>query len=74
MVDTSIRARTPEELAELTYYRTRLARKDWWYQMSDDSSVYRAGVLDNSELVAMRNRLDPDNAIWNQMAPKEFQR
>ena len=46
-------------------YRTKLASHDWYYQYSDDGSVYRKGRDQYQELVKMQKVLDVDSAIWN---------
>lgn len=74
MVDLAIRTRTPEELAELTMYRTKLSRHDWWYSRADDNTVYRQGKASYDAIARLRDRIDPDNVIWNQMAPDGFKR
>ena len=53
--------------ARIAEYRTRLARHDWHYEMSDDYSSYKAGQRDRREIDGMRLELDADFAIWNEV-------
>lgn len=54
-------------------YRNLLGRHDWYYDYSDDHSVWAAGKSQRESLRAMRNNIDPDGSIWNQYAPADFQ-
>lgn len=59
-------------LTPLEAYIQRLKTHDWYYDFSDDYSAYKRGQASLSELVAMRKKLDPDYAVWNQHAPQNF--
>lgn len=62
----------PEPLQ--AHYRKLLAMHDWFYAFSDDGTVYRKGCAERKELYRLRPVCDPDNAIWNEYAPKEFRK
>ena len=54
-------------------YISALKSHDWWYDRSDDPSVYRSGSRERADLVAAAEKIDPDYAIWNAYAPEYFQ-
>lgn len=55
-------------------YISALKRHDWFYEYSDDHSVWRRGSDERSKLYAACSEHDPDRSIWNQYAPPDFQR
>lgn len=54
-------------------YRTALAGHDWYYDYSDDYSVWAAGQRQREALREMRKNIDTTGAIWNEYAPADFQ-
>lgn len=54
-------------------YQLDLVRMDWGFEFSDDQSVWRAGRDRLSELKAAQANFDPDAAMWNRHAPKQYQ-
>lgn len=59
---------TPEEEA----YIKRLQSHDWYYEYSDDHSVWRRGQAERDQLRGQQRSLDPDGEIWNTHAPDMF--
>ena len=55
-----------------TKYRQALGRHDWYYDYTDDHSVWRKGSESYRELCAARREIDPDGAIWNLFAPAAY--
>ena len=53
-----------------TQYRQALSRHDWFYQFSDDHSVWLRGEASRRLLDAARKELDPQGTIWNTFAPQ----
>lgn len=53
-------------------YRKLLQSHDWQYDRADDHRVWTRGHYERQALIALRNRHDPDLAIWNSVAPAEF--
>ena len=53
-------------------YRQALAGHDWYYDYSDDHSVWAAGKSQREALREMRKNIDPTGAIWNEYAPADF--
>lgn len=53
-------------------YRQALAGHDWYYNYSDDYSVWRRGSDHAEKINRMREELDPDFKIWDEIAPKDF--
>lgn len=53
-------------------YRKALAGHDWYYDYSDDHSVWAAGKSQRAALREMRNNIDPTGAIWNEYAPADY--
>ena len=59
---------------QLALYQQRLAAHDWFFEYSDDHSVWLSGRAELGQLQSMQRELDPDFAIWNQFAPSDYQR
>lgn len=55
-------------------YRDKLQHHDWYYNYSDDASVWRKGFEADKELQAAQKSLDPDYKIWNEYCPQEWRR
>lgn len=53
-------------------YRKALAGHDWYYDYSDDYSVWAAGKRQRESLREMRKHIDPEGVIWNECAPPDF--
>lgn len=53
-------------------YRQALGAHDWYYDYSDDHSVWAAGKAQRAALRDMRNNIDADGKIWNEYAPADF--
>lgn len=53
-------------------YVARLAGHDWFFDYSDDYSVYSRGHENYQALLHARKQFDPDGAIWNEYAPPQF--
>jgi hypothetical protein len=68
-------AKLPNHLAGLdeVEYREMLEAHDWFFQFSDDATVYRKGLSAESDLREAQKHIDPDYTIWNTYAPKEYQ-
>tara|TARA_Y100001937_G_C7136366_1_gene340220 strand:+ start:14058 stop:14525 length:468 start_codon:yes stop_codon:yes gene_type:complete len=52
-------------------YIKRLKLHDWWYDYSDDHSVYTKGNEARNKLIKLQEDIDTDFQIWNQYCPKE---
>lgn len=50
-------------------YTEALARQDWFYEYTDDHSVWRQGHDSFRQLRAVQPHIDPTGAIWNLFAP-----
>lgn len=56
----------------LEQYKAALAAHDWYYQYSDDHTVWGRG-RDHYALILEGNREhDQDGSIWNQYAPADM--
>lgn len=55
-------------------YKSLLSRHDWYYDYSDDHSVWTRGSNERKELNNMQNAIDSDYKIWNEYAPDMFKR
>ncbi len=58
---------------QLAVYRQRLAAHDWHYEYAD-GMAWRKGQSERMELQRMQARIDPDFAVWNELAPEGFKR
>lgn len=54
-------------------YRKLLKGHDWYYEYSDDHSVWKRGSAARTHLNGLRKQIDPENTIWNEYAPESFQ-
>ena len=59
---------TPEE----ENYVRLLKSHDWYYDYSDDHSVWRRGNEAHSRLRGIQKTIDPTYAHWNEHAPEGF--
>ena len=59
--------------AAIADYRHKLKQHDWSFEYSDDHSVWQRGWQELGELRQLQKQLDPDWAIWNSIAPKDYQ-
>lgn len=62
-------APVPRPAPTLDDYRAALAAHDWFYEFSDDHSVWGNGRNQEARLRLMAKTLDPDFTIWKQYAP-----
>ncbi len=53
-------------------YRAALKAHDWYYDYSDDHSVWSAGRAQRDQLRQLRKSLDSDGKIWNEIAQADF--
>ncbi|HEX2753296.1 MAG TPA: hypothetical protein VHP34_09415 [Alphaproteobacteria bacterium] len=53
-------------------YRKLLRAHDWYYDYSDDHSVWKRGVAARDTLNGIRRAIDPEGTIWNELAPDMF--
>lgn len=65
----SVPAYVPPPPPTLDDYRAALAAHDWFYEFSDDHSVWGSGRNQEARLRLMAKTLDPDLTIWKQYAP-----
>jgi hypothetical protein len=54
-------------------YRKLLAGHDWYYNFSDDYSVWAKGKRRSGDIFALQPDVDPDFTIYNEHAPKDMQ-
>jgi hypothetical protein len=54
-------------------YKTLLKNHDWFYEYSDDYSVWEKGTAEKDKLLQIQKQIDPTGSIWNSFAPKECQ-
>lgn len=59
---------TPEQ----ENYIKLLKSHDWYYDYSDDHSVWRRGSEAHSRLRGLQKSIDPTGEIWNEHAPTDF--
>jgi hypothetical protein len=55
-------------------YKNRLKHHDWYYDYSDDGSVWRRGSAERSALNDFQEKFDPLAVIWNSLAPEDFKK
>ena len=53
-------------------YRELLATHDWFYDYSDDHSVWSRGASIYNKLHGLKAKVDPTGKIWNEYAPAEY--
>ena len=56
----------------LEEYKLRLSKMDWYYQYTDDLSVWERGQTEYEALERAARKIDPDKSIWKSIAPKGF--
>jgi len=54
-------------------YVAALTAHDWAFDYSEDMRVVRAGRAERAALREAQQRLDPDFAVWNSIAPTDYQ-
>lgn len=59
---------------DMDEYKSLLSRHDWYYDYSDDHSVWTRGSNERKQLNSMQDAIDSDYAIWNEYAPDMFKR
>jgi hypothetical protein len=57
---------------ERAAYVSRLIRMDWSFEFADDGAVYRQGKAELAALMAIREAIDADHALWNKHAPHQY--
>jgi hypothetical protein len=60
--------------AQRAAYVKALRTHDWYFEFSDDHSVYAAGREARAQLQLAQREFDPDCAIWNAHAPTDYRR
>ena len=55
-------------------YIKRLKLHDWWFDYSEDHSVYTKGHEARNELIKLQEEIDVYFQIWNQHCPEEKMR
>ena len=55
-------------------YKSLLAGHDWYYDYSDDHSVWTRGSNERDKLYKYQDAIDSDYKIWNEYAPEMFRR
>lgn len=70
-VITTINSAQAAELQRADY-EALLKGHDWEFDRSDDHRVWTRGHYERQALRAMQQRLDPEFATWNRLAPPEF--
>jgi hypothetical protein len=53
-------------------YIDALKTHDWYYEYSDDHSVYSRGRASAQAIQKMRDAIDEDFKIWNEYVPERF--
>lgn len=56
--------------SQLDTYLNLLKRHDWWFDYSDDHSVWRAGLESWDAITRLQPIVDPDFKIFNQHKPQ----
>lgn len=57
---------------QLDEYISKLKSHDWFYEFSDDHSVWQRGKAERHDINVLQKELDPDNEVWNQHCPEYF--
>ena len=52
-------------------YKELLKKHDWYYDYSDDFSVYEKGLKEYKTLIESRRTYDPEFEIWNTLCPTD---
>jgi hypothetical protein len=53
-------------------YRELLGTHDWYYNFSDDYSVWAKGKSHAAKMWDLQPEVDPEFKIWNEYAPDDF--
>lgn len=61
-----------EDSSDIEWYKVKLRNHDWTYAYSDCNKAFRAGESSGRIISSLRAKLDPDYAIWDSIAPKDF--
>lgn len=59
---------------DMDEYKSLLSRHDWYYDYSDDHSVWTRGSNERKQLNSMQDAIDSDYKIWNEYAPDMYKR
>lgn len=74
--DAGAEKNSPQASASLTpeqeNYVRHLKSHDWYYEYSDDHSVWKRGCTERDRLRLLQKDLDPTGDIWNEHAPENF--
>lgn len=55
-------------------YRELLAKHDWYYNFSDDYSVWASGKSHAAKIWELQPEVDASFEIWNAYAPDDFKK
>ena len=55
-------------------YLNLLRQHDWYYDYSDDDSVWNRGHDERKAMNQFQEKHDPDCKLWNKYAPQMWQR
>lgn len=55
-------------------YVELLKTHDWSFEYSDDNNMYLRGKTQRNEIEELAKHVDPDHTIYNQHAPKDYQK
>ena len=55
-------------------YIYKLKTHDWYYEYSDDHSVWKRGEAEKDQLRRLQEEIDNDYKVWNEYAPDMFKR
>ena len=58
----------------MSTYLKLLQYHDWYYDYSDDDSVWNRGHDERKAMNQFQEKHDPDSEIWNKYAPPMWQR
>lgn len=53
-------------------YRLKLGIADWNYEHTDNHEAWKAGRDEFTKLYELQAEIDPDGAIWREVAPEGF--
>jgi hypothetical protein len=60
------------EITTLDEYKKGLECFDWYYNYSDDYSVWSSGQRRMGELTAAQKKFDPDRTIWEEVRDRKM--